>query len=126
MNNVHVETDKSFVDMTVQEKHITVSTDAKLTKKIISRCLKINTQLSLPLRRSHKREKKGLSLTIVSATIRRYGDLLRLCLSGIFAALLISNLSTNSDCKSKSTARHGTTAGSGSVLSEHPRGRVLR
>ena len=61
MNNVHVETDKSFVDMTVQEKHITVSTDAKLTKKIISRGLKINTQLSLPLRRSHKREKKGLS-----------------------------------------------------------------
>jgi hypothetical protein len=83
VNNVHVETDKLFVDKTMQEKHITVSTDAKLTKKIISRCLKINTQLSLPLRRSHKREKKGLSLTIVSATIRRYEDLLRLCLSGI-------------------------------------------
>ena len=61
VNDDHDGIDKSFIDSTVQEKNITFPTDAKLTKKIISRCLKINAKLGLPLRQSYKREMKGLS-----------------------------------------------------------------
>ena len=61
VNDDHDDIDKSFIDSTVQEKNITFPTDAKLTKKIISRCLKINAKLGLPLRQSYKREMKGLS-----------------------------------------------------------------
>ena len=61
VNDDHDDIDKSFIDSTVQEKNVTFPTDAKLTKKIISRCLKINAKLSLPLRQNYKREMKGLS-----------------------------------------------------------------
>lgn len=61
VNDDHDDIDKSFIDSTVQEKNITFPTDAKLTKKIISRCLKISAKLGLPLRQSYKREMKGLS-----------------------------------------------------------------
>ena len=61
VNDDHDDIDKSFIDSTVQEKNITFPTDAKLTKKIISCCLKINAKLGLPLRQSYKREMKGLS-----------------------------------------------------------------
>lgn len=50
VNDDHDDIDKAFIDSTVQEKNITFPTDAKLTKKIISRCLKINAKLGLPLR----------------------------------------------------------------------------
>ena len=61
VNDDHDDIDKSFIDSIVQEKNITFPTDAKLTKKIISRCLKINAKQGLPLRQSYKREMKGLS-----------------------------------------------------------------
>ena len=61
VNDDHDDIDKSFIDSTVQEKNITFPTDAKLTKKFISRCLKINAKLELPLRQSYKREMKGQS-----------------------------------------------------------------
>lgn len=53
VNDDHDEIDKSFIDSTVQEKNITFPTDAKLTKKIINRCLKINAKLGLPMRQSY-------------------------------------------------------------------------
>ena len=61
VNDDHDDIDKSFIDSTVQEKNITFPTDAKLTKKIINRCLKINAKLGLPMRQSYKREMKGLA-----------------------------------------------------------------
>ena len=61
VNDDHDDIDKAFIDSTVQEKNITFPTDAKLTKKIISRCLKINAKLGLPMRQSYKREMKVLS-----------------------------------------------------------------
>ena len=61
VNDDHDDIDKSFIDSTVQKKNITFPTDANLTKKIISPCVKINAKLGLPLRQSYKREMKGLS-----------------------------------------------------------------
>ena len=61
VNDDHDDIDRSFIDSTVQEKNITFPTDAKLTKKVISRCLKINARLSLPMRQSYKRELKALA-----------------------------------------------------------------
>ena len=61
VNDDHDDIDRSFIDSTVQEKNITFPTDAKLTKKVISRCLKINAKLSLPMRQSYKREMKALA-----------------------------------------------------------------
>lgn len=61
VNDDHDDIDKSFIDSTVQEKNITFPTDAKLTKKVIGRCLKINAKLSLPMRQSYKREMKSLA-----------------------------------------------------------------
>ena len=61
VNDDHDEIDKSFIDSTVQEKNITFPTDAKLTKKIINRCLKTNAKLGLPMRQSYKMEMKGLA-----------------------------------------------------------------
>ena len=61
VNDDHDDIDKSFIDSTVQEKNITFPTDAKLTKKVISRCLKINAKLHLPMRQSYKREMKALA-----------------------------------------------------------------
>ena len=61
VNDDHDDIDRSFIDSTVQEKNITFPTDAKLTKKIISHCLKINAKLRLPMRQSYKREMKALA-----------------------------------------------------------------
>lgn len=44
----------AFIDSTVQEKHVTYPTDAKLHKKIVSKVLKIVKDLGLPLRQSYK------------------------------------------------------------------------
>ena len=38
----------------MQEKNVTFPTDAKLTRKIIGRVLKINGKLKLPMRQSYK------------------------------------------------------------------------
>ena len=54
VNDDHDETDKAFIDSTVQEKNVTFPTDAKLTRKIIGRVLKINGKLKLPMRQSYK------------------------------------------------------------------------
>lgn len=43
----------AFIDSTVQEKNITYPTDSKLHKKIIKKCLKIASDLVLPLRQSY-------------------------------------------------------------------------
>ena len=61
VNDDHDDIDRSFIDSTVQEKNITFPTDAKLTKKVIKRCLRINAKLGLPMRQSYKREMKGLA-----------------------------------------------------------------
>ena len=61
VNDDHDDIDKSFIDSTVQEKNITFPTDAKLTKKIIGRCLKINSKLGLPMRQSYKFKMKELA-----------------------------------------------------------------
>lgn len=61
VNDDHDDIDKSFIDSSVQEKNITFPTDAKLTKKVISRCLKINAKLGLPMRQSYRREMKALA-----------------------------------------------------------------
>ena len=61
VNDDHDDIDRSFIDSTVQEKNITFPTDAKLTKKVINRCLRINAKLNLPMRQSYKREMKALS-----------------------------------------------------------------
>lgn len=54
VNDDHDETDKAFIDSTVQEKNVTFPTEAKLTRKIIGRVLKINGKLKLPMRQSYK------------------------------------------------------------------------
>jgi hypothetical protein len=54
VNDDHDETDRAFIDSTVQEKNVTFPTDAKLTRKIIGRVLKINGKLKLPMRQSYK------------------------------------------------------------------------
>ncbi len=61
MNDDHDDIGRSFIDSTVQEKNVTFPTDAKLTKKIINRCLKTNAKLGLPMRQSYKRVMKSLS-----------------------------------------------------------------
>ena len=61
VNDDHDDIDRSFIDSTVQEKNVTFPTDAKLTKKIINHCLKINAKLGLPMRQSYKRVMKSLS-----------------------------------------------------------------
>ena len=61
VNDDHDDIDRSFIDSTVQEKNITFPTDAKLTKKVIARCLKISAKLGLPMRQSYKREMKSLA-----------------------------------------------------------------
>lgn len=53
-----------IVDTTVQEKNITFPTDSKLRLKVISKCWKIAGQEVISLRRSYKREIKGLVRTI--------------------------------------------------------------
>lgn len=53
-----------IVDTTVQEKNITFPTDTKLRVKVISRCWKIAESEKIKLRRSYKRELKGLLRTI--------------------------------------------------------------
>ena len=61
VNDDHDKTDKAFIDSTVQEKNVTFPTDAKLTRKIIARVLKINGELKLPMRQSYKFVMKGLA-----------------------------------------------------------------
>ena len=46
------------IDSTVQEKHITYPTDAKLHKRIIDRCVKKARQQRITLRRSYSRTSK--------------------------------------------------------------------
>ena len=48
------------IDSTPQEKNITYPTDAKLTKKIIDRCVKKANKSKITLRRSYKRTSKQL------------------------------------------------------------------
>lgn len=50
----------TFIDSTVQEKNITFPTDAKLHKKIIKKCLKIEKEESLPIRQTYTRTLKHL------------------------------------------------------------------
>lgn len=52
------------VDTTVQEKNITFPTDSKLRLKVIAKCWKIADQEGISLRRSYKREVKGLARLI--------------------------------------------------------------
>ena len=61
VNDDHDKTDKAFIDSTVQEKNVTFPTDAKLTRKIIARVLKINGELKHPMRQSYKFVMKGLA-----------------------------------------------------------------
>ena len=61
VNDDHDDIERSFIDSTVQEKNITFPTDAKLTRKVIDRCLKINAKLGLPMRQSYKRKVKELA-----------------------------------------------------------------
>lgn len=51
-----------YIDSTVQEKNITFPTDAKLLKKIVSRCEKISRKEGLPRRQSYRRILKQISL----------------------------------------------------------------
>ena len=50
------------VDTTVQEKNITFPTDAKLHRKIISKCQKIAEAEGLPVRQSYRRTLKKLGV----------------------------------------------------------------
>jgi len=52
------------IDTTVHEKNITFPTDDKLSRKIIGRCWKLAKEHSIKLRRSFKRELKGLLLNL--------------------------------------------------------------
>ena len=61
VNDDHDDIERSFIDSTVQEKNITFPTDAKLTRKVIDRYLKINAKLGLPMRQSYKRKVKELA-----------------------------------------------------------------
>ena len=53
---------KIIIDTTVQEKNITFPTDAKLHKKIISKCKSISQKEGLPLRQSYTQVLKKLSV----------------------------------------------------------------
>ena len=61
VNDDHDETDRAFIDSTVQEKNVTFPTDAKLTRKIIGRVLKVNGKLKLPMRQNYKFVMKDLA-----------------------------------------------------------------
>ncbi len=52
----------AFIDTTVQEKNITYPTDAKLHRKIISKCVQISRQEGLPMRQSYTRTLKALAI----------------------------------------------------------------
>ena len=52
--------DTAFIDSTVQEKNITIPTDAKLHKKIVGKMLAIVHKLDLPLRQSYTFVLKGI------------------------------------------------------------------
>jgi len=54
--------DKVIVDTTVQEKNITFPTDARLHKKIISKCKSISQKEGLPMRQSYTQVLKKLSV----------------------------------------------------------------
>jgi len=51
----------AFIDTTVQEKNITYPTDAKLHKKIISKCVQISRREGLAMRQSYRCTLKELS-----------------------------------------------------------------
>ena len=53
LKHVRNVSDESVVEQW-QEKNVTFPTDAKLTRKIIGRVLKINGKLKLPMRQSYK------------------------------------------------------------------------
>lgn len=53
--------DTVSIDTTVQEKHITYPTDAKLHKKIITKCQQIASEQQLPVRQSYTQTLKKLS-----------------------------------------------------------------
>ncbi len=53
--------DTVSIDTTVQEKNITYPTDAKLHKKIITKCWQIASQHQLPVRQSYTQTLKKLS-----------------------------------------------------------------
>ncbi len=61
INGKDGEDDNISIDTTVQEKNITFPTDAKLHKKIITKCKAIADKEQLPLRQSYTRTLKDLS-----------------------------------------------------------------
>ena len=61
VNDDHDETDRAFIDSTVQEKNVTFPTDAKLTRKIIGRVMKINGKLKFPICQNYKFVMKELA-----------------------------------------------------------------
>ena len=54
--------DKVIVDTTVQEKNITFPTDARLHKKIITKCKSISQKEGFPMRQSYTQVLKKLSV----------------------------------------------------------------
>lgn len=64
IHGMAVQETEIIVDTTVQEKNITFPTDTKLRVKVIARCWKISEEEKITLRRSYKRELKGLLRTI--------------------------------------------------------------
>jgi len=62
VNGADAEEPSVKADTTVQEKNIEFPTDAKLHRKIISRCRKISLQQGLPVRQSYTRTLRGLSV----------------------------------------------------------------
>lgn len=62
--NESLKVKRVMVDTTVQEKNITFPTDAKLYKKVVTRCKKIASKEGITLRRSYTRELKTLSLSL--------------------------------------------------------------
>ena len=54
--------DKASVDTTVQEKNITYSTDSKLHRKIIKKCVAMAENAGIELRQSYKRTLKRLGI----------------------------------------------------------------
>jgi len=55
---------EACIDTTVAEKNTTFPTDDKLNRKIIIRCLKLADKEEIKLRRSYRREVKGLLLNL--------------------------------------------------------------
>jgi IS5 family transposase len=62
INGKDANEDKVIVDTTVQEKNITFPTDAKLHKKIISKCKSIAQKEALPVRQSYTQVLKRYSV----------------------------------------------------------------